>query len=82
MPESWSGLNTAVIILSGVITVVAVYLRMFIRGEVTSMKEAIMTTIKSEFPQKDLVEFRITEHDRRLLRLEMKGGIIGDEPTK
>lgn len=48
------------------------YLRMFIGGKMADMQKEIMLTIEAKFPQKEVIAIQLSEHERRIARIETR----------
>ncbi len=68
----WTTFNAAVGIVTLVISLATAYLRMFIQNKMSEVKTDLLSTIESKFSQKEIVSMQISEHERRIARIEAK----------
>lgn len=72
MQLEWQTLTSIIGVLTVLIGVATVYLRLFMSVEIAKASDAILKSIELRFTQKEIVELKISEHDRRIARLEKR----------
>lgn len=78
---SWETIYTVLSIVTVVTTAATVYLRMFLKNQLNDFSDRLIAQIKSEFSDKAVTDFKISELQRRTELLE-KVILGGGGPVK
>ena len=67
---NWEAVGVTVAIISTLIGLATAYLRLFVKNELSQLREELTRVIKDQYVSKEVYEARRDSIDRRLIKLE------------
>lgn len=67
---NWEAMGVIIAIFSGLLAIATAYLRLFVKNELSQLREDLMKAIKEQYVSKEIFETKWASAELRLARLE------------